>query len=453
MRPPKHTIAAACCLAAALGAAPPRTGAEDWPQFGGLGRDFTSPETGLARSWPDAGPKKLWTVPLNAGFSGAAVVGGEVFILDRVDNKQDVLLCVDLATGKELWRFANDARGRVSPPGARATPAVDRDNVYVTGPLGDFYCVSRKTHQAVWTAHLVNDFAGKLPQWNVAQNPALYGQLVIVAPQGRGAGVAAFAKATGKVAWTSPCLPGMITGGWEGSYVSPVLTEIAGVPQAVVVTAQGKKVAGAAESKGLLAGVSLADGTVLWRYDGWQCDLPIPAPAVAGQGRIFISAAYDAGSAMIEITRSGQDFAVRELYKTTECGTQIQQPVVHEGHIYAVSNGKERKEGLVCLSLDGKLKWHTTNSKYCSKAKPGLPNFDCGNLLIADGLIYIVDGAAGDLYLLRADPEAYKQLACAKGCVRGGKAWAPMALSDGRLLVRDQRGLTCLDIRAGAGGS
>jgi outer membrane protein assembly factor BamB len=435
-------VAAAVISASAFG--------EDWPQFGGPKRDFVSSETGLARAWPAGGPKVLWTATLNKGYGGAAMVGGEAFLLDRSGTK-DVVLCLDAASGKELWRYEYDAPGKVAPPGSRCTPAVDDKRVFAVGPMGQMHCIDRKTHQPLWKAHLVKDFDGELLKWNVAQNPVLCKDWVLVAANGKTAGVVAFERATGRVAWRSPHLPGMMTGSWEGSYVSPVLAEIAGVPQAIIVTAQGTKKDGAPVSKGLVAGVSLADGALLWSYDGWQCDLPIPAPAVVGDGRIFISAAYDAGSAMIAVGKSGDRFKAEEAFKTTVCGCQVQQPVVYQGHIYAVSNGKERKEGLMCLDLTGAVKWNTTNSRFASKAAEGMPNFDNGSLLIADGMIFIVDAATGDLRLIEATAEKYKELARAEGLVAGQDnkpAWGPMALSSGRLIVRAQKDLKCLDVGA-----
>jgi hypothetical protein len=105
----------------------------------------------------------------------------------------------------------------------------------------------------------------------------------------------------------------------------------------------------------------------------------------------------------------------------------------------------------MCLTLDGQVKWHTTNSKFASKAKEGLPNLDRGNFLIADGMIFILDGQKGDLRLLEADPEAYTELAVAKGLLgaKGSRQlWAPMALADGKLLIRDHVCMKCLDVRS-----
>src|ERR1035437_7627179 len=85
--------------------------AADWLRLGGPGGSGVSPETGLARSWPAAGPRVLWTLDVAGGFAGPAICDGQVFLLDRMNDRQDVLRCLDLETGRELWRLAYDAPG------------------------------------------------------------------------------------------------------------------------------------------------------------------------------------------------------------------------------------------------------------------------------------------------------------------------------------------------------
>src|ERR1043165_6765379 len=84
----------------------------DWPQFEGPNRDGVSNETvKLADKWPEGGPKIAWKIEdkLGTGYGGAVVEGGKVYLLDRVDDQQDVLRCLDLQSGKQEWTFAYDA--------------------------------------------------------------------------------------------------------------------------------------------------------------------------------------------------------------------------------------------------------------------------------------------------------------------------------------------------------
>lgn len=391
----------------------------DWPQFGGPDRNGISPETGMARAWPAEGPKELWKVSLGVGFGPPAIQGGKVYILDRQDDKQDVLRCLDLQTGKEEWTFAYDAPGNVQYNGSRTTPTVDDKYVFIVGPFGQFHCVDKATHQAVWKKDLIADFGGKRPEWGVAQSPLLIGEAVIVAPQSPTAGVVAYEKATGKLLWQSPAIGAM-------SYTSPLATKIDGVEQIVML------------SKDKVAGVDPNGGRLLWTYDGWKCAITIPCPTPIGDGRFFVTGGYKAGSAMFKVTREGDAFAAATLWDSNKCHSHLHNAILYKDHLYANGSGPYTpKIGMVCLSLDGKLMWDTGKT----------PGFEMGSLLMAaDGLIYAMDGAKGILRLIEASPDGYKQLAEAQ-ILAGKEIWAPMALSDGKLVLRDQTQLKCLQVK------
>jgi hypothetical protein len=142
---------------------------------------------------------------------------------------------------------------------------------------------------------------------------------------------------------------------------------------------------------------------------------------------------------MLRITAVDGKFSVQEVFKTQECMSQIHQALLYQGHLYANSNGNKARDGFVCLDLDGKLLWKTGNS----------PNFERGSMLLAGGMIFAVNGLDGTLALFEPSPELLKPLASAK-VLEGKQAWAPLALVDGKLLVRDQRQLKCFDVRAAA---
>jgi outer membrane protein assembly factor BamB len=391
----------------------------DWPQFLGPQRDGASRETGLARQWPLEGPPVLWKTPVGAGFAGPVVRDGKVFLLDRIGDKQDSLRCFDLETGEEEWTFAYDAPGKFSYNGSRTAPAVDEEHAFIVGPLGDFHCVSLKTHQAVWKKHLLNDYDAQRPRWVVSTSPLLYRDMVIVAPQGRKAGVVALDKATGREVWHSGPVGNM-------AYVSPAITTIDGVDQVVIIS-----------GRGTVTGIDASNGKSLWTYRGWSCNNPIPTPAFADGGRIFVTGGYGAGTAMISVSRRDGKFLMKQEYKTQECGSQIHQPLLHEGHFYVNSNGNKRRDGLLCIDLEGNVKWKTGRR----------PNFERGGILLADGMIFAVDGDSGWLHLVEASPEGYQELAKFRA-FKGKQAWAPLALSEGRLLIRSQREMMCVDVRA-----
>ncbi len=400
--------------------------AADWPQYYGPNRNSTSTETGLLRTWPKEGPKVLWTVPVGIGYGGPAVAGGKVYLLDRDDRVGDTLKCLDFATGKELWSFAYAAAGRVDHPGSRSAPAVDGDRVYTCGLTGDLYCINTGTHKPVWHKNVWKDFGGGgLPRWAITQNPLVYGNLLIVASQAPQAGVVAYDKLTGEVKWKTASLAGDV------GYVSPSIVKVSGEDHLVMIMAAqgfGRNAGGSGTY-----GIDPASGKVLWTYTNWQCGIPIPHAVDAGEGRMLITGGYSAGAAMIQVQKKADGtYGVRELFKNPDFGSHTQPPILYQDHFYTQYTTNERSDGLVCMGMDGKVRWKTGEN----------PLFDKGGLILADGLLLATDGNRM-AYLIEPNPSGFRPLASAT-LLEPGENWAPLALSDGKLLIRDQKNLKCL---------
>jgi outer membrane protein assembly factor BamB len=402
--------------------------AADWPEAYGPRRDNTSEQKGVLRAWPEAGPKTLWTLPLGAGFGGAAVSDGKVYLLDRDEKVGDTLRVLDLASGKELWTFAYDAPGSFMFPGSRTTPTLDGDFVYTCGPIGDLYAISTKTKQPVWHKNIWKDFGGgELPRWAIVQHPLIYGDLLIVAPQTSQAGVVAYDKRTGELRWKSAPLSGT-TG-----YVSPALARIAGEDQLVMVMASIGR--GRTARDGSVNGIDPRSGRVLWTYTGWQCPIPVPPAVDAGEGRLLVTGGYSAGSAMIQVRKAKDgSYSVTELFKNPDFGSHTQPPTLYKDHFYSHYTINERSDGLVAMGMDGQVKWKTERQ----------PPFVRGGSVLADGLLLTTDGDT-KLYLVEPDPSAFRPLASAT-VLETGDNWAPLALVEGMLLVRGQKQLKCLQV-------
>ncbi len=388
----------------------------DWPQFMGPNGDGTSVETGLARSWPAQGPKVLWTLPLGPGYSGAAVREGKVYFLDRVDRKKDVLRVVELASGKEDWNFEYEAPGDIDHEGSRSTPAVTEKDVFTVGPFGDFHCLDLATHHVVWKKNVASDYGTKLPRWAVAQSPVLYKDLVVVAPQSDQAGIVAFEQGTGKERWRSGSIGPM-------AYGSPMLIRLDGVEQFVIVNPVG------------VASVSAQDGKLLWKY-AHECKIPIPNVTLMGDDKLFVTGAYMAGSAVIQVSRQGSDWNVKELGRDTHIGGHCHPALAIQNHAYVLCNVNERSDGMVCFDEKCQVVWQTKSN----------PNFDKGgSVLTADGLMYVMDGRTGELQIVQPSPEGFKSLGKTK-LLEGREIWGPLALADGKLILRDQKQMKCVDL-------
>ena len=402
--------------------------AADWPWIYGPARDNTSTQRGLLRSWPTEGPRVLWSAPLGPGFGGPAVSDGKVYLLDRDEQVGDTLRVFDLVSGKELWTYDYAAPGRFMFAGSRTTPTVDGGFVYITGPTGDLHAISTTTHKPVWRKNIWKDFGGEeLPTWAIVQNPLIYGDSIIVAPQTLETGVVAYDKLTGALKWKSPPL-----GGIPG-YVSPSIVKINGDSHLVMITAAAGR--GSNARGGSVNGIEPTTGKILWTYGGWQNIIPVPHAVDAGQNRVLIAGAYGAGSVMLGIeTLPSGDHRARELFKNADFGSHTQPPVLHRDHFYSHYTINERSDGLVVMSMDGQVKWKTDRQ----------PAFVRGGSILADGLLLMTDGNT-KLYLVEPDPSGFKPLASAV-VLEPGDNWAPLALVDGKLLIRGQKQLKVLQV-------
>jgi len=410
--------------------------AQDWPQYLGPDRNSTSSQKDILRTWPKNGPEVLWTVNVGVGFGGPVVKDGKVYLLDRNDEVGDNLRCLDLSNGKELWNFTYNAPGTVRFPGSRSIPIVDGNHVYSCGHNGDVFCININTHKSVWNKKVWTDFGGdEVPRWAITQNPLIYGDFLILASQAPKAGVVAYEKLTGNVKWITPALGSV-------GYVSPTRVKVSGQDHVVMVTAStGRR--GERGSGGKVVGIDPLSGKILWEYSNWQCRIPVAPVVDAGEGRMLITGGYEAGSAMIKVKKkTNGGYEITELYKTIDFGSHTKPPILYDDHYYVQYSTNERRDGMVCMSIVGEIKWKTKRS----------PLFDKGSMILADGLLLSTDGKT-KLYLIEPDPSAFKPIATAELLVGGtgddrrpNQNWAPMALSNGKLLIRDQNQLKCVKV-------
>jgi hypothetical protein len=170
----------------------------------------------------------------------------------------------------------------------------------------------------------------------------------------------------------------------------------------------------------------------------------------AGDNKVLVVGGYELGAVMIKVEKKADGtYGTTELLRTEEFGDQTKPPLLHDGHFYAQFGTNDRRDGLVCMGMDGTIKWKTKRS----------PDFNKGSMILADGLILATDGSRS-LYLIEPDPAGFKPLASAEllgdagiraDCIArrvGGtiQNWAPIALSDGKLLIRDQSRMMCLKV-------
>jgi len=411
---------------------------KDWHQFLGPDRNSISSQTGLLRSWQEGGPEVLWSAGVGIGFGGPVVKNGKVYLLDREDGVCDIMRCFDLETGAELWRFTYDAPGSLSFPGSRSVPIVDDRHVYSVGGNGDLYCIDINTYKPVWNKNVWTDFGGeRLPTWGITQNPIFYGDLLVVASQAPQAGVVAYNKLTGNVVWKTLNLG--ITG-----YSNPKVVKIDGDDQIVFVTSSNAR----RGEMGNVVGINPRNGEILWTYSQWETTAQVPCAIEVGDNRLLIVGEEQA--TMLKITKTTGGFDVSEIFTTKEFGDETKTPLFYNGYVYGMYRTVSKREGLVCMNLDGEIMWKTRRN----------PNFDFGSMILADGLIIATDGNKM-LYLIDPNPTAFTVISQAEMLGEGGAStdgfvesvlasstqnYAPIALADGKLLIRDQYRMIALKV-------
>lgn len=149
-----------------------------------------------------------------------------------------------------------------------------------------------------------------------------------------------------------------------------------------------------------------------------------------------MTASYDAGSVMVRVRRTGEAFKPECAFdfKNNEWNSEVHTPIVYKGHLFAV--GKKRRGLFTCLDADGKQVWTTE----------GKASFGLGSFLLADGMFFAMDGDTGKLHLIEASTTGCNELSSAQ-VLAGQEVWAPMALSDGKLVLRDLSKMICLNVR------
>lgn len=400
-----------------------------WPRFRGADYDnIEKNSVPLMNSWTGAQPEIRWSVELGEGHAGAAVWDGKVYVMDYLEaSREDALRCFSLQDGKELWRRSYKVSLKRNHGMSRTVPAVTADYVVTIGPRCQVMCVKRETGDFLWGIDLVQKYNTEVPLWFTGQCPMIDNGKAILAPGGTAIMVAVDC-ATGKVLWETPN-----PGGLKMSHSS-----------VMPWTLNGKKMYVYSAVGGVL-GVSAEgpdEGKILWKSTAWNHAVVAPAPVCFPDGKIFLTAGYGAGSMVIKVTPSGSEYKVdvlKEYAPKDGMACEQQTPVIWNGLMYAISpkDAGPLRNQLICVSPDDVTKPVWTSGKD--------HRFGLGPYLIADKKMFILSDD-GTLTMIKPDSKSYVQLA-QKKLFDGQDAWAPMAVADGYLLLRDSKKMYCVNLK------
>ena len=391
-------------------AAPPAVARNYWTNFRGPKRDGKYEETAVSTSWPANGLPVLWKQPIGVGHSSFTVADGKAFTIEQ-RRAQEVVAAYDLANGRELWTAKWNAEFRDSTgDGPRATPTWDQGRIYALGATGELKAIDASNGSVLWGKNILSDNGADNLSWGMAASPLVVDDKVIVLPGGTsGKSVVAYNKNTGAPVWK-------VLNDTQ-AYVSPMLVELAGRRQIVVV------------SSSRVVGLVPENGKLLWEYE-WDTNngINVSQPIVVDRNRFFISSGYGKGAALVELKGSGDSYTATTIWENGMMKNKFNSSVLHEGYVYGLDEGI-----LTCLDVNtGERKWKDGRYGY-------------GQVLLAGGHL-IVTSDQGEVALVKATPSAYTQVA--KFPALQGQMWNYPALAGGRLLVRNSTEMAAYDISA-----
>ena len=377
---------------------------QDWPQFRGVGRDAKVTGFKAPKTWP-AELKQVWKINVGFGDATPALSGKKIYLAVR-QNADEVILCLDAATGKELWRSAYPAPAVTGPasshPGQRSTPAVSDGKIVTFGVSGILTCLDAATGKVLWKKENPEN---AVPQFFTGMSPLLADGLCIVHLGTKDKGqVVALDLATGSEKWK-----------WEGdgpSYASPSLMT-SGKDKNVVVQTE----------KNLMA-LSLADGKLLWQ---------VPTPVLQRfynstspyiNGDIIYYTGQGSGTKAVQVVRQGDKYVTKELWSNTEIGAKWNTPILKDGFLYGFTDQRR----IYCIDAStGKTAWYDTavNSDFATIV-------DCGQVII--GL-----PSTGNLIVMKPDPKAYTE--AAKYKVAETPVYAFPVISGNAIYVKESENL------------
>lgn len=403
---------------------------ETWPRFRGADFDNISKSpVPLKDQFGSEGPQVLWSVELGEGHSGAAIYKGLVYLLDYDEaERADYLRCFSLLDGKELWRRGYQVSVKRNHGMSRTIPAVTDEYILTIGPRCHVMCVDRATGDFRWGIDVEKEYQSEVPLWYTGQCPLIDGNLAVIATGGN-ALMIGVDLATGQKVWETPN-----PNGWKMSH-SSVIPYTFGGRKMYVYCAVGGIVGIAADGPDA--------GKVLWESAAWNRSVIAPSPVCMPDGKIFLTAGYGAGSMMIQLKTAGDTFAVevlKEYAPRDGLACEQQTPLYWQGHLFGIlpKDGGTMRNQLVCYHPSDvtRVVWSSGPDK----------RFGLGPYFMADNKIFLLNDD-GTLYILRPSVKGYEELDHAQVVPDGQDAWAPLAIADGYLVLRDAKTMVCINLR------
>jgi len=376
-----------------------------WPAFRGAGRDGVLDGVRIDPDWSQNPPRELWRRPVGPGWSSFVLAGQRLCTQEQRDE-DEVVVCYDAATGEPIWVHQDAARfwEAMGGPGPRATPAYDDGRLYTLGATGVLNCLDIVTGNPVWTRNIADDSGAPVPVWAFSSSPLIVDDLVVVhapsAPDGNG--LLAYDRVTGEPRWS-----GYAAG---TSYSSPQLATMSGVPQILMITAEG------------MSSFAVESGELYWKH-AWAPAAGadrVVQPAVVDDGAAVLLVTVDGGTRKIAVsTDASGGWTTGEVWTSRSLKSYYNDLVLHRGTAFGFD-----RNILAAMDVEtGDRVW-----------KGG--RYGNGQVLLVPGQdLLIVLSEQGELVLVRATTDGFDEIARME--VLNGKTWNHPIVVDGVIYLRN----------------
>lgn len=413
--------------------------ADEWPQWMGPQRDNVWRETGIIDTFPADGPKVLWRTPIAGGYSGPAIVGGKVYVTDYVtaddvkvanfERKEftgtERVLCLDEATGKQLWKHEYPVKYGISyPSGPRCTPIVQDGKIYTLGAEGHLVCLST-AGEVVWQHSLKTKYKTKSALWGYAAHPLIDGNQLITLAGGEGSHVVAFNKDTGAEIWKS------LTAREQG-YSPPTIIKAGGVRQLILLRPDA------------VSSVNPETGKEYWSvpYEASNGSI-IMSPLF--NGRLLYVAGYSKKNMLLELSESGPTAAVvwQDLKKQAISPVNV-QPFLEGDTVY----GFDQSGYLHGMDLKSGTRLWQTAEPLNAKRAPGSGTA----FLTKNGDRFWMFNELGELLITKLSREGYTEIDRAKVIEPSNVAfgrdvvWSVPAFANRHAYIRNDKEIIAVDL-------
>lgn len=372
---------------------------------------------GLMKSWPEGGPRQLWTAKgLGEGFASVSVAAGKIYTTGMTEQKGSVF-AFDVK-GKLLWTTETGPEHSGNGfPGTRTTPTIDGKTLYLHTSMGKAVALNADTGESRWEVDLLSKFEAENIYFGMSESPLVVDGKVIFTPGGKDASLVALDKKTGEPVWT--------TGGLSDSsaYCSPRLFGEGKNRQIITLVAKH------------LVGIDPATGEVLWRHASEvEYDIHSTAPVFSGN-LIYLTHGYKQGGLALELLEDckGEEkckFSARQKWLNKELDVHHGGAVFKDGHIYGAASGKT---------------WYALNGQ-TGEIAASIKRLGKGSVVYADGLLYGYM-ESGNVVLVNADPADFRAISSFEIKLGEGHHWAHPVIDAGVLYIRHGDALMAFSIR------